>query len=131
MLTIFEKIILGHLVGDYLLQSKKMAITKSNKTLEGWLWCLAHCLLYTLSICLFTSTTEPIKIILIFMSHFPIDRWSWATKWLKLIRGRNLMSKTDKKDKLSEIDLSFTTIVYVVVDNTIHLLLMLIIFNYL
>jgi hypothetical protein len=129
MLTIFEKILLGHLVGDYLLQSKKMAIEKSTKGLNGLMWCFFHCVLYTLVICLFTSTTEPIKIFLIFMSHFPVDRWSLANKWLKIIRGRNFMTAYKSKAEFHEIDLSFSTIVYVVVDNTIHLLLMAIIFN--
>jgi hypothetical protein len=123
MLTIFEKILLGHLIGDYLIQSKKMALTKSIKGLNGLKWCSTHCLLYTLAVCLLTATSDPIKISLIFMSHFPIDRWSLANKWLKMIRGRNLKLA-------SEIDLSFSVIIYVVVDNTIHILLMTAIFKY-
>jgi len=123
MLTIFEKILLGHLIGDYLIQSKKMALTKSIKGLNGLKWCSIHCLLYTLAVCLLTATSDPIKISLIFMSHFPIDRWSLANKWLKMIRGRNLKLA-------SEIDLSFSVIIYVVVDNTIHILLMTAIFKY-
>lgn len=130
MLTIFERILLGHLVGDYLLQSKRMAIEKSSKGLAGLIWCLLHCLLYTAIICLFTSSTEPIKILLIFMSHFPIDRWSLASKWLKIIKGRDFMVAYKSKAEFHEIDLSFSTIVYVVVDNTIHILLMAAIFNY-
>jgi len=129
MLTIFEKILLGHLVGDYLLQSKKMAIKKSAKGINGLMWCLLHCLIYTAITCLFTSTVDPIKIILIFMSHFPIDRWSLANKWLKIIKGRDFMNAYKSKDKFHEIDLSFSTIVYVVVDNTMHILLMAFIFN--
>lgn len=131
MLTIFEQIIIGHLVGDYLLQSKKMAIAKSDKTLNGWLWCLTHCVIYTLCICLFTATTEPIKIILIFMSHFPVDHWSLAVKWLKIIKGRTFAKTMEPSNVLNVFDLSFTAIVYVVVDNTIHILLILIIFKYL
>jgi len=131
MITIFEKIVLGHLVGDYLLQPKKMAVLKQTKGLNGLMWCLAHCLIYTLVICLFTSTIEPIKVILIFISHFPIDRWSLANKWLKLIKGRDFMKAYQSKEKLHEIDLAFSTIVYVIVDHTFHLLLMWAIFNYL
>ena len=131
MFTIFENILLGHLVGDYLLQSKKMALIKSAPGLNAFLWCLLHCLLYTLSICLFTGTTNLLKISLIFMSHFPIDRWSLASKWLSLIKGRNFMTAYQAKDKYWEIDLSFSTIVYVIVDNTMHILLMAAIFKYL
>jgi len=131
MLTIFEKIILGHLVGDYLLQPKKMAILKQTKGLNGLVWCLIHCLIYTLVICLFTSTIEPIKVILIFISHFPIDRWSLAGKWLKLIKGRSFMEAYQSEEKLREVDLAFSAIVYVIVDNAFHVLLMWAIFNYL
>ena len=130
MFTIFEKILLGHLVGDYLFQPKKMAIEKSAKGLNGLMWCLLHCLLYTTIICLFTSTVTPIKMFLIFMSHFPVDRWSLASKWLKVIKGRDFMIAYKSNAEFHEIDLSFSTIVYVVVDNTIHMLLMAAIFNY-
>jgi hypothetical protein len=131
MFTIFEKILLGHLVGDYLFQPKKMAIGKLSKGLPGLVWCLFHCLLYTTIICLFASTTDPIKILLIFMSHFPIDRWSLASKWLKMIKGRDFIVAYKSKAEFYEIDLSFSTIVYVIVDNTMHILLMAAIFNYL
>jgi hypothetical protein len=129
MTTIFEKMIIGHLVGDYMIQSKKMALLKSNKDLNGLMWCISHCVLYTLSICIFTQTTNPIKIFLIFMSHFPIDHWSLASKWLKLIRGRNFVDAYKSNSEFREIDLAFSTIVYVVVDNTMHILLMWFIFN--
>ena len=129
MTTIFEKMIIGHLVGDYMIQSKKMALLKSNKDLNGLMWCVWHCVLYTLSISVFTQTTDPIKIFLIFMSHFPIDHWSLASKWLKLIRGRNFVDAYKSNSEFREIDLAFSTIVYVVVDNTMHILLMWFIFN--
>lgn len=131
MLTIFEKILLGHLVGDYLLQPRKMAIRKSAKGFGGFIWCLVHCVIYTLVVCLFTSTSDFTKIILIFLSHFPVDRWSLAGKWLGIIKGHDFVSAYRSKDKYHEIYLSFSTIVYVVVDNTIHVLLMATIFNYL
>lgn len=130
MFTIFEKILLGHLVGDYLLQSKKMAIEKSAKGINGLMWCLLHCLIYTAVICLFTSIINPIKIFLIFMSHFPIDRWSLASNWLEIIKGRDFMVAYKSKAEFHEIDLSFSIIVYVIVDNTIHILLIAAIFNY-
>lgn len=128
MLTICEKLVLGHLVGDYLLQPKKMAIEKQNKGWSGLLWCLLHCLIYTLAICLFTSTVEPLKIGLIFLSHFPIDRWSLAGKWLDFIKGRNFMTAYESRSRYHEIDLAFSAIVYTIVDNTGHILLMLLIF---
>jgi len=130
MFTIFEKILLGHLVGDYLIQPKEMAIAKSARGFKGLAWCLVHCLLYTLCICLFTATTDPTKIGLIFMSHFPIDRWSLASYWLKIIKGRNFMAAYESKIQFHEIDLTFSAVVYIIVDNTMHILLMAAIFYY-
>jgi len=130
MFTLFEKILLGHLLGDYLLQPKKMAIAKSAKGFTGLSWCIVHCLIYTACICLFTGAFTPLMAGLIFLSHFPIDRWSLANAWLRLIKGRDFISAYKSKLEFHEIDLAFSTIVYTVVDNTLHLLLMAAIFNY-
>lgn len=125
----FEQIILGHLVADYLLQPKKMAIAKSGKGIKGFAWCAVHCLIYTAIICLFALTFNPIIIVLIFLSHFPIDRWSLASKWLKIIKGRDFIETYNSKPEYYEIDLSFSIMVYTIVDNTLHLLLLWTIFT--
>ena len=39
--------ILGHFIGDYLLQSKKTALGKSALGWSGWWICVKHCLHYT------------------------------------------------------------------------------------
>ncbi len=123
-MEIFINILFGHLVGDYLLQSKKMAFFKSENTSRGYLWCFIHSLIYTASICLFLWTLNPVIIILVFMSHYPIDKWSLASKWLKLIGGRDFIKAYESTEKYREIDISFSAIVYTVVDNTFHLLLL-------
>ncbi len=130
MFTIFEKILIGHLIGDYLFQPKKMAILKATKGLTGLGWCVAHCILYTFIICLCTSTTDFLKVALIFLSHFPIDRWSLAKGWLKIIKGRDVMKAYESKEKFHEVDLVFSGLVYVIVDNTLHMILMMVIFRY-
>jgi hypothetical protein len=132
-MTFFDKLVLGHLIGDFLLQNKWMAYRKGT----NYFPCLVHCLLYTLSVCFLTSLS-PYWILVVFLSHFPIDKWSLADKWLKLINGRSL---TDYFDNGS-LDIphhentpqfthylilrgSFTGIVYALVDNTFHIILML------
>lgn len=120
----FAQIILGHLTGDYLLQSKSMALKKSEKGLSGITWCTFHSLVYTASVCMFLWTFDPWIISLVFVSHWPLDRWSLAFKWLKLIRGRNYFSAYQSKEKYHEIDLVFSCFVYAVVDNTMHLILL-------
>lgn len=124
MNDLFVKMLLGHFAGDYLLQSKEMAIKKSERSWQGFLWCFFHCAIYTLTICLILRTLNPLIITLIFLSHFPIDRWSLANKWLDFIGGRNILTAHESKDKRQEIDIAFSCFVYAVADNTMHLILL-------
>ncbi|PIR06727.1 MAG: hypothetical protein COV55_02695 [Candidatus Komeilibacteria bacterium CG11_big_fil_rev_8_21_14_0_20_36_20] len=124
MPDIFARIILGHLMGDYLLQSKKMALKKSEKGINGMLWCFLHSSIYTLSVCLFLWEFNLWLLILVFISHYPIDRWSLATKWLKMIKGRDLKTVYQSQGQYREIDLTFSCIVYTIPDNSMHLILL-------
>lgn len=124
MEDLFARIVLGHLVGDYLFQSKKMAIGKSERGWRGWCWCTLHSLIYTATVCLFLWTINPLVIFLIFLSHWPIDRWSLAKYWSKLIGGRDIMTAWASTDRWREIDLAFSCLVYAIGDNTMHLVLM-------
>ena len=131
-MTFFDKLILGHLIGDFVLQNKWMAYRKGT----NYFPCLVHCLIYTLSVCLLTSF-NPAWATIVFISHFPIDKWSIADKWLKLINGRSLKDYFDNGSLNIPVQNnpqfthylilrgSFTGIVYTVVDNTLHLMLML------
>ncbi|MCX6744261.1 MAG: DUF3307 domain-containing protein [Candidatus Parcubacteria bacterium] len=120
----FAAVVLGHLAGDYLFQSKGMALLKSKPGRQGANWCLIHCLIYTAIVCLFLWTTNPLVVALVFLSHYPLDRWSLGSKWLKLIRGRDFLAAYVKKEPGWEIDLAFSCLVYAVVDNTMHLILL-------
>lgn len=117
MTNLFAAIVLGHLVGDYLLQNKVMMIRKSEKSWQGVMWCTIHCLVYTAAVCLFLWTMNLWVIVAVFVSHWPIDRWSLGAKWMKLIHSRNL-NDDFPGNKV------FHAIVYVAVDNTWHLVLM-------
>lgn len=126
----FPEIVLGHLVGDYLLQNNWMAINKGRYDTLGWLTCFVHCMLYTLAVCLITWTFTWQWMLLVFCSHFFIDKFGLAEKYLKLVKGRSLKNFLDRNYIMTEvlpittIDAGFTTFVYVVADNTMHLLLM-------
>lgn len=121
MLETFIAATLGHFVGDYLLQSKKMALEKGRP--NGFGICLFHCLIYTITICCFFAERlfTPIGFGLVFASHFFIDRYSLASYWLKLIKGRDIKEAVVNNDM---VDLSFSCFVYAVADNTIHLVLL-------
>jgi len=121
---IFARLLLGHLIGDFLLQSKTMALRKSEKSLTGHFYCLIHCLIYTAAVSLMLWTTSPLIILLIFLSHYPIDRWSLASKWLKIIKGRDIAAAFYSREEYQQIDLIFSCIVYTVADNTMHLVLL-------
>jgi hypothetical protein len=147
----FSKILLGHFVGDYLLQNEWMALNKSRES--SWAPGLVHACLYTLSICMFTWDWRLSWILVVFISHWPVDKWSLAEVWLKLINGRTLtgfmknghedlhaLPKFNFENTQQELEYykelphqkenyrilrgSFHALVYAVTDNTIHILLM-------
>jgi Protein of unknown function (DUF3307) len=132
MLTFFENLLIGHLIGDYILQNNWMAYRKGTKYLP----CFVHCIIYTACVCSVT-TYNPWWILVVFISHFPIDKYSLADKWLKTIHGRSLEVFLEKghKDvpfKIEELKNNyimlrggFTSGVYIIVDNTFHFIFML------
>lgn len=141
MAEFFPNLILGHLVGDYLFQNKWMALSKGN---SSWR-CFVHCLVYTVTVVSFTWCSLKADwrwILLVFLAHFVVDRWSLADKWLDLIGGRSLCDFKQKghlevprnPDFTSRGDNEwknywclrggFTALVYAVADNTMHLVLM-------
>jgi membrane-associated HD superfamily phosphohydrolase len=124
MIELFIYGIFGHLVGDYLLQPKKMALNKSAKTWKGFSICILHSLIYTASIFIVIWRFNLLAVILIFVSHFIIDYWSLGQIWLKLIKGRTFEGAYSSQDKSREFDIAFTSIVYTVVDATFHLLIL-------
>ncbi len=106
------ELLLGHLVGDYVLQWNYMAHQKKLKTLEGLFYCILHCILYSISICFFIKNFS--IFILIFASHYFVDRYSWlSTLHIKILKRPSVCSN----DPLG-------IFCYVALDNTIHLVLM-------
>ncbi len=113
---------LGHLVGDFLLQPKWMALRKSEKSRDGRLICTVHVAIYTLSVCALMWTFDPLIIVLIAVPHWIIDHWSLANKWLGLIGGRTFEAAFASKDENREFDIAFTCIVYAETDAALHFL---------
>jgi len=134
------EIFLGHLVGDYLLQNEEMAINKSKYNLIGWIYCLIHCILYTIAVCTIMWNFNPYWVTAVFLSHFLIDKFGIAEWYLANIKGRSLKKYVDPYGNLDEIIYipkpkveinrydalqgGFTAVVYTLTDNTMHLLLM-------
>jgi hypothetical protein len=104
-------LICGHLVGDYVLQNDWMA---ANKTSRSWP-CAVHCAMYSLAVFLCAGFLVSWHVpILAGVIHFPVDRWRLARKFMTF-NGQEAFA-TGLLAPWS----------VVVVDNTIHLVTLLV-----
>jgi hypothetical protein len=100
-------LIVGHLIGDFVLQNDWMARNKSKPGLHGWWACFIHCWLYAAAVatCVVQGgweTPEPYTgwqtwfcaLGIAFATHLPIDRWGWAGRWMRFFR-QTLPDKLD------------------------------------
>lgn len=108
-------LLLGHVLGDYFFQTHEMATKKSLKGSEGTKWCLIHTIIYSLCVCICMQFLWIFPGI--FLSHYFIDRYSLAYKYIMIKGGPN-------------IDNPFFPIIYVIIDNSTHLILMWIYLTY-
>jgi hypothetical protein len=123
------EMLLGHCAGDYLFQNDILALNKGKNTFLGWIMCIAHCVIYTLSVCIFMSNYSLEWMGFVFLSHFIIDKFSLAESWSKMIKAKSLQQFLDdnKNQTITAMDsliAGFTTFTYAVKDNTMHLILM-------
>jgi len=130
------RLLLGHLVGDYLLQNEFLALNKSKNTRIGWLAASIHCLVYTLAVCLFMWNFDWFWIIIVFLSHFLIDKFGLAELYMTKIKGFGLKDYIDNINSDTRwhyisnskgnriLKGGFTAVVYTITDNTMHLVLM-------
>ena len=138
MIDFYFRMILGHLIGDYLIQNDWMALNKKDK----WLPCVGHCYAYmtVMLICLFPEVLamNPLMIVItaigIFLSHLVLDKTKLIDKWLNFIGSRswkNTLIKTSqmKTDIEKQAYVSFTALVQTAADNTMHLVLLYILFK--
>ena len=73
--------LVGHLVGDYLLQNDWMAQNKKRNSFP----CAVHCLLWTIAVCLCAGWMSPIAWCALFATHFIQDRKHVVLWWMKSI----------------------------------------------
>ena len=124
--ALYFRLLMGHLVGDYLLASQTMQTKKGQQnTLSGWGWCMLHCLLYTLALAVCLGKWSAVDLLLIFNTHFWIDKFSLADKWARLTGGRTFEAAANEPDEAKRpFSIAFACLVYAVSDNTMHLLLL-------
>ncbi len=122
-------LLIGHLIGDYLLQNDWMSLNKTKRTWLGFISCFIHSLIYTISICVVTWDFNIWWTLIIFNSHFYIDRYGLANKYITKFKGIGipefLKQSTYTNINGSDcIQASFIACVYIIVDNSLHLVLM-------
>jgi len=115
---------IGHLIGDYLLQNDWQAMNKKSMSLKGWITCSIHSILYTLAVCLCTSWWRWYLILLVFLSHFPIDKTYIVAKYMRLVGAFKRVIDDPA------VDMNHKVWAYLFVDNTVHLTLLWLIARY-
>lgn len=81
----FDYLLIGHLIGDFLLQSSWMAKNKATK----WLPLLTHVLVYTIVVSIFGGVSGGLSlaaIALIFISHIVLDRKTFVAFWVRNVQ---------------------------------------------
>ncbi len=107
-------LLVGHMIGDYILQNDWMASNKTKgKTkgdsfidvCEGMSAICTHVTLYSLSVaaCVTAAgwrcydegwlTSSIVAYLIAWVCHYPIDRCSWSAKWGKLFKQTNLVDE--------------------------------------
>ena len=85
-MNLFTWMIVGHMAGDFLLQTAWMAEKKEAELKP----LLAHCFIYTASVAIFTLPVGGISIasiVLIFLGHLIIDNRKLVHLWAKHVSG--------------------------------------------
>lgn len=73
-------LLVGHLVGDYILQNDWMARNKKDRSLP----CFVHCALYTLAVAAFSLFRVPLPwLAFVFVTHYAVDRSQVIAWWMK------------------------------------------------
>lgn len=83
-MSLFSLMFVGHLVGDFLLQTSWMADNKRGE----WFPLLVHCFIYTVTVALFALPAgglSVIAIVILFIAHVLFDKSNFVFLWLKYV----------------------------------------------
>lgn len=92
----FDVLLIGHLIGDFLLQTSWMAKYKATK----WLPLLTHVTIYTAVIALFGEFSGGLSLpalLIVFLGHIVLDRKTFVMFWVERVQ----MAKGPEKVWLS------------------------------
>ena len=137
MLDLLFRMLIGHLIGDYIFQNNWMALNKKTNWIAG----VAHCLVWTLCVVAWVpeiaKSTYSIWIIFaIFISHIVLDATNFVDNLLDFLGGRSYKSaekycaREDIPDFKKAYMRCYTAIIQTVADNTLHLIFLYNIFTF-
>jgi hypothetical protein len=110
----------AHLVGDYLIQSDRMATEKTRSSA----WAAAHVITYALPFLFLTHS--PAALAVIVLTHFAIDRWRLArfVCWAKNAIGGSYSPWSECSATGYHRDRPMWLAVWllIIADNTLHLI---------
>lgn len=109
--------LIGHLVGDYLLQNDWMAL---NKKRHFWP-CFIHALLWTLAVCSFAGWWQWLPASILFATHFWQDHTDVVRRWMCLIGQHHFMRSDDFDLTDSRVIPGLGPWSIIVVDNVWHI----------
>ena len=85
-------LIVGHLIGDYVLQNDWMAVNKPQRGWKGRGACMLHCVIYSfcIALCVCLDGWKAVAdwptfwtaVGIAFVTHYPIDRWGLTGQWM-------------------------------------------------
>lgn len=118
------QMIIAHLLGDWILQPRKMAVEKGKQTLGGWLMCFLHVLVYTACFVVIVPHHSFLYYLSIFVPHFIIDKFSLMSYWMKFKNGEDwwLAYANEPISFEERLQSGFAGLCYAVEDNTAHLI---------
>lgn len=108
--------LLLHLFGDYFTQNDWMAINKAKFSIEGWLACLIHCILYSIPFGWYYYSWLIFAVC--FLSHFAIDKFGLAKYVIML---KNWYWDGSNFGFYKERPVFLTLWLYIITDNSLHL----------
>jgi len=105
-----------HLFGDFVIQNDNVGLRKKEKSLTGLVYCIFHCITYSIPFLLITNWKS---CILIAIGHFLIDRWNFVGYFNKT---KNFVKTLENFGCKPERPFAITIWLYIITDNTFHLI---------
>jgi hypothetical protein len=109
----YSILFISHFWGDYILQNDWMAANKAKATLQGYIACFMHVVMYCIP---FSFICNLNSLLVIAISHFIIDKYSLAKY---LVRCTNWNFKGDGFSENKPIWLRVWLMI--IIDNTLHI----------